>query len=58
MAPGKRRSGDPCPCGQGHYRAYSSRRCGEEHQLRYLECRACGAKFRSVVKAAEVSRRK
>jgi DNA-directed RNA polymerase subunit M/transcription elongation factor TFIIS len=57
MAPGKRRSGDACSCGRGRYRAYSSRRC-DEYQLRYMECRACGTRFRSVVKASEIERRK
>lgn len=55
--PAKKRSGDACECGNGHYRAYSSRNVGE-YQIRYIECVQCGSRCRSVVKSHEVVRRK
>ena len=57
MAADKKRSGDPCECGEGRFRAYTSRRVGDEYQMRYLECVRCGAKCRCVVKSNEVVRR-
>ncbi len=57
MASDKKSTGDNCDCGEGRMRTRSSRQRGD-YQLRYLECRVCGATCRCVVKADVLYRKR
>jgi len=56
MLHAKKRSGDPCECGEGRMRTITSKPRGE-FQLRYLECKLCGVRCRCVVRAADIRKR-
>ncbi len=51
-------AGSTCPkCNNGRMRTRSSCQAGEHHQVRYLECCACGNRAKTVVPADRVWRR-